>query len=162
MSGLHGAAKYMHPRKLTLLTALGVATASRGADSTKHCWHAEFTSAETPNCHDWCALEHQAGSLCVNPTICGRDDEACCCTSETCSGIIDAGITSSTACATEPPAGDSSLAVTIIIIVAIAVSLLCPLGLLIWYLRLPAERRAAMWNDRLEAIGAAPKATAAA
>ena len=118
----------MHPRKLTLLTALGVATASRGADSTKHCWHAEFTSAETPNCHDWCALEHQAGSLCVNPTICGRDDEACCCTSDTCSGIIDAGITSSTACATEPPAGDNSLAATIIIIVAIAVALLCPLG----------------------------------
>ena len=98
MSGLHGAAKYM-----TLLSALRVATASRGADSTKHCWHAEFTSTETPNCHDWCALEHQAGSLCVNPTICGRDDEACCCTSDTCSGIIDAGITSSTACATEPP-----------------------------------------------------------
>ena len=156
MSGLRGAAKYM-----TLLSALGVATASRGADSTKHCWHAEFTSTETPNCHDWCALEHQAGSLCVNPTICGRDDEACCCTSDTCSGIIDAGITSSTACATEPPAGDSSLAVAIVIIVA-TVSLLCPLGLLIWYLRLPAERRAAMWNARLEAIGAAPKATAAA
>ena len=34
MSGLRGAAKYMHPRKLTLLSALGVATASRGADST--------------------------------------------------------------------------------------------------------------------------------
>ena len=78
------------------------------------------------------------------------------------SGIIDAGITSSTACATEPPAGDTSLAATIVIILAIAVSLLCPLGLLIWYLRLPAERRAAMWNARLEVIGAAPKATAAA
>ena len=47
MSGLHGAAKYM-----TLLSALRVATASRGADSTKHCWHAEFTATETPNCHD--------------------------------------------------------------------------------------------------------------
>ena len=79
------------------------------------------------------------------------------------SGIIDAGITSSTACATEPPAGDNSLAVTTIsIIVAVAVALLCPLGLLVWYLRLPAERRAAMWNARLEVIGAAPKATAAA
>ena len=66
------------------------------------------------------------------------------------------------ACATEPPAGDTSLAATIVIILAIAVSLLCPLGLLIWYLRLPAERRAAMWNARLEVIGAAPKATAAA
>ena len=50
----------------------------------------------------------------------------------------------------------------IVIILAIAVALLCPLGLLIWYLRLPAERRAAMWNARLEVIGAAPKATAAA
>ena len=54
--------------------------------------------------------------------------------------------------------GDDSLAVTIVIIVAVAVALLC---LLIGtYLRLPAERRAAMWNARLEAIGAAPKATA--
>ena len=136
MSGLHGAAKCM-----TLLSALGVATASRGAALLARRVH-QHRDAELPRL----VRARAPGGLALRqPDDIGRDDEACCCTSETCSGIIDAGITSSTACATEPPAGDNSLAVTTIsIIVAVAVALLCPLGLLVWYLRLPAERRAAM------------------
>ena len=135
-------------------SALGQAVEPAQSDD---CWYAEFgaggvsaggNNRGTITCHSWCEENYAAGAICVN-NACG--DAACCCTASDCPAGATAG-----ECSQEPRGGwgdDSSSAVSILIIVAIASSVCFPAILYLWWLRQPKAYQEEMWNRRLAAAG---------